>query len=73
MTEMPIRFAHNEGMKTTTVGIIGTVTSFTLESYSQMASAVAATITALYMAFKCIDWVVDKILARRARKANIKK
>ena len=43
-------------MRTTLVGVIGTGASFTLERYSLIMSAAAATLTALYMLFKCIDW-----------------
>lgn len=53
LAKMPIRTAiTSEGMRTTLVGVIGTGVSITLEQYSQLASAVAATVTAIYMAIK---------------------
>lgn len=57
-----------EAMKTTAIGVIGTGLSLTLEQYSQIASASAATLTALYMLFKCIDWVRTKSLPRRVNR-----
>ena len=43
-------------MRTTLVGVIGTGASFTLERYSLIMAAASATLTALYMLFKCFDW-----------------
>lgn len=65
MPERSIQFT--EGMRTTTVGVIGTVTALTLERYSLMASAVAASATALYMTFKCIDWIIEKRYGKRSK------
>lgn len=52
--------SRNDTMKTTLVGIVGTATSITLERYNLMAAAAAATLTALYMLFKCLDWIINK-------------
>lgn len=45
-------------LKTLSVGVVGTFSALTLERYSLIASAAAATLTALYMLFKCIDWLI---------------
>ena len=51
-------------MRTLALGAVGIGTSFTLEKYSQWRGAVSITLTALYMLFKCIDWLIVKRVAR---------
>lgn len=69
MSVMPVqKIQFTDGMRTTVVGVLGTVTSLTLKDFSQLAAAISATLTALYMLFKCYDWVREKIAAYRAKK-----
>ena len=53
---------QHDAMRTTIVGVGGTILSMTLERYSLIASAVAATGTALYMILKCIEIIAPKVV-----------
>jgi len=65
----PEKTAHiTEGMKNITVGLLGTGAAITLKQWSDAASAAAATLTAIYMAFKCFDWLRGKYLAYHKKK-----
>jgi hypothetical protein len=57
-----------KGMKTISVGVLGTAASLTLKEWSDLASALAGVGTFLFMMFKCFDWVRAKFVAKRARK-----
>ncbi len=71
-----LKMIPNDAMKTTIVGVGGTMLSMTLERYSLIASAVAATGTAVYMILKCVEilspWAV-KFLLNRKNKKTIRK
>lgn len=64
---IPKALHYSEGMRTTTVGLIGTGLSISLEQYSRIASAMAATLTAFYMLFKCVDWIIEKRHGKRSK------
>lgn len=59
-------------MRTLAVGAIGVGTSFTLERYSQWMGAISITLTALYMLFKCIDWMIAKRVAKHQETCQVK-
>lgn len=62
-----ISYQKYDTMKTLLIGAAGTTLSISLEQYSAIASAGAATLTSVYMLFKCIDWMIEK-LQRKYRK-----
>jgi 4-hydroxybenzoate polyprenyltransferase len=53
-----------DAMRTLVVGAVGVGASFTLEKYSQWMGAISITLTALYMLFKYIDWLIAKRVAK---------
>jgi hypothetical protein len=68
MSESHENSGLTKGMKTILLGVVGTVTSLTLKEWSDLASALAGIGTFLFMMFKCTDWLIAKIIAKRARK-----
>ena len=59
-------------MRTLALGAIGIGTSFTLERYSEWMGAISITLTAIYMLFKCIDWLIVKRVAKHQENCQIK-
>lgn len=53
-----------DAMKTVIVGAIGGTGTITLAHYNEWMAAVIATLTAVYLAFKCVDWISEKIFQK---------
>tara|TARA_R110000868_G_scaffold341505_2_gene602367 strand:+ start:943 stop:1155 length:213 start_codon:yes stop_codon:yes gene_type:complete len=62
----------HDAMRTLGFGVVGVTASFTLERYSQWMGAISITLTALYMLFKCIDWMIAKRVAKHEQSCKFK-
>jgi hypothetical protein len=47
--------------------VTGFLATLSLIKYSEIAAAITGTFTALWMMFKCFDWIEARILASKQR------
>jgi hypothetical protein len=62
-----------DSIKTGAVALAGAGSTITLAGYNEWVAAGIASLTLVYLIFKCVDWVADKAFEKRQQPTKRKR